>query len=331
MFIVDDKKAGKIKKITNYYFAWKKLIKIIKKERIDILHMQWLSFSPLDYYFIKKAKRLCKIVFTIHDIEAFDKHKYDKRYYHKIYSLVNQIIIQTENNIERFKILFPEISCNKLNLAYHGHFLDFSTPKEKEDSRERLSIPKDKFVFLFFGQIKKVKGLDLLLNAFSRLLKDCNDVFLVIAGNVWKNTFKPYQKIIDDNKINGNVMCNIGFIPDDEVCYYFSSADVCCLPYTELYQSGVIQLSYSYKKPAIVSDLPAFLTVVRDKKNGFVFENNNIHSLYEKMLEAYSCKSLSEMGDIGFEFVKQKYDWNIIAKKTIDIYQRALNGIDKVK
>ena len=44
---------------------------------------------------------------------------------------------------------------------------------------------RDKFVLLFFGQIKKVKGVDLLLKAMANIYKKRDDIYLVVAGSVW--------------------------------------------------------------------------------------------------------------------------------------------------
>ena len=64
-----------------------------------------------------------------------------------------------------------------------------------------MNIPTNKFVFLFFGQIKKVKGVDILLKAFSKLAKEREDVYLIVAGNTWKSDYSYYKKIADERVI----------------------------------------------------------------------------------------------------------------------------------
>lgn len=321
IFNTDQKGISKVDKLKNYVSGYKKIITIIKEQKFDILHLQWITFSPVDYYFLKKISKLCKVVMTVHDIIAFDAHCYDKIYYKKVYGLMDELILQTEENVEQFKTLFPKVNSTKIHLCYHGHFLDFANVHGKAESREKLSLPKDKFIFMFFGQIKKVKGVDLLIQAFADVLKKYPNSYLLIAGKVWHNNFNPYQGLIEKLQLKDFVRTDIKFIPDEDVGYYFSACDIVCLPYTELYQSGVVQLSYSYKKPAIVSDLPAFLTVVKEQENGYVFKNGNIQSLSEAMNKAIENKDcLESLGQIGYQFIKDKFDWDKIAGKVVNIY-----------
>lgn len=325
LFNTDEKNISKIKKLINYIRAYKKLIKYVKKNQIQVVHLEWINFSPIDYIFIKKLHRFCKIVFTIHDVFSFNSHFYDNFFYKRIYSLPNAIILQTEENVMLFSKSFPKISKSKIHLCYHGNFLAFSKPLEMSESRKKLDLPKDSFIYLFFGQLKKIKGVDLLINAFSEVAKERKNVFLVIAGNVWHNNAKPYLDLIKALKIDDKVRTDIRFIPDSLVDYYFSSADIVCLPYTELFQSGVVQQSYAYKKPAIVSSLPGFLTVVRNQQNGFVFKSGDYIDLSKKMLLAYDERqSLPVLGEEGYRFIKERYSWNKIAEETYRIYLEVL-------
>lgn len=326
VFNTADKNISKVNKLKNYIKGYKKILTIIKEKKIEILHLQYITFSPIDYNYIKKIKKYCKVILTIHDINNFDSHFYDKIYFKKIYNAVDSLIIQTENNIERFKKLFPEVNENKIHLAYHGHFLGFADVHDKNDARKHLGLPMDKFVFMFFGQIKKVKGVDLLIKAFSDVVKEYPDSYLLIAGKIWHSNQEYYEEVIKSNNIpTESIRTDIKFIPDNDIGYYFSACDIVCLPYTELYQSGVVQLSYAYKKPAIVSDLPAFLTVVKDDSMGYIFKTGDIGSLSEKMRKAIQNKeNISYLSECCYEYIKEKYSWDTIADKISNIYEELL-------
>ena len=108
-------------------------------------------------------------------------------------------------------------------------------------------------------------------------------------------------------------------IPDDEVKYYYSATDVCVLPYTDVYQSGVIQLAYGYKKAVVSSDLPAFTQFVKEGKTGYISEAGNPDSLAQAMERAIKdCNRLSDMGEAGYDLVKQTLNWDNLAKKIVD-------------
>ncbi len=323
LFNTDESGVSKIKKFKNYILSYRKIYKEMNENKYDVLHTQWLIFSPIDYYYLKKIKEKCgvKLIVTIHDILPFNQKFYDVYFHKKVYGLADNIILQAENNKERFKELFPEY-YSKCKMIPLGHILDYADILEKEKAREKFEIPNDKFVFLFFGQIKKVKGVDVLLKAYAEFCKTHENTLLVIAGKVWKDNFSQYQAIIDENKIEHKVRTDIKFIPDDDVKYYYSACDCCVLPYLDVYQSGVIQLCYAYKKPVIASNIGALREIVKDGDTGYLCEVNDVNSLCKAMNKIVSLDeiALNAMGKEGYNYVKEKYSWDNIADKVNGLY-----------
>lgn len=151
------------------------------------------------------------------------------------------------------------------------------------------------------------------------LKKKYPELFVIIAGSVWKTDFSECQNIIDQNNLSSCLKTEIKYIPDDEIKYYYSAADVSVLPYTDVYQSGVIQLAYGYKKAVVSSNLPAFTQFVIEGKTGYIFENGSPQSLAEAMERAILDKdNLSVLGLAGYEHVRRELDWDNLAKKIVD-------------
>lgn len=320
LFNTDEKKIGKLSKFFNYINSYLAIMKLIKKGKFDILHTEWYSFSPIDYLFIKLIKKRFAIryVATVHDILPFNQKFYDMYFHKKLYFLADSIILQAPSNIDRFKKSFPNLK-EKVAMIPHGHMLDYIEKCSKNEARDKLKLPKDKMIFLFFGQIKKVKGVDILLRAFAKIKNQHHDLFLVIAGSVWKADFAECNEIIRKNEFRNSLRTDIRYIPDDEVKYYYSAADVCVLPYTDVYQSGVIQLAYGYSKPVVATNLPAFTQFVTEGKTGFIAEPGNVDSLAKALMRAVEYKeTLSEIGANGNSLVRDKLDWNNLAKNIID-------------
>ncbi|WP_195539299.1 glycosyltransferase family 4 protein [Eubacterium maltosivorans] len=322
LFNTDEKDISKISKLNNYYRSYKEIIKLVEFEKYDILHIQWTIFSPLDFYFLNKIKKKykTKLIMTIHDILPFNKKIYDKFFHEKIYSLADHLIVQAENNVNRFKKIFPNNKA-KISMIPHGHLMNYANIIDKKTARQYFNIDEKKFVFLFFGQIKKVKGLGILLEAYSKIFKSYPNTLLVVAGSVWKDSFEQYKKIIEKNELQKQLLLNIKYIPDEEVKYYYSSADICVLPYLDVYQSGVIQLAYAYKKPVIASDIGAFKEVVLDGETGYLSKVADDNELSQIMIKSIEEKNrLSVMGELGYKFIKNKYSWGKIAEKIISKY-----------
>lgn len=228
--------------------------------------------------------------------------------------------MQAQQNLERINSIFNNLQ-DKTFMIPHGHFLKYANLIDKDKARDVLGISKDKFVLLFFGQIKKVKGVDLLLKAMANIYKKRDDIYLVVAGSVWKDDREGYEQLIDELNIREKIKWDIRYIPDDEVKFFYSAADVCVLPYTDVYQSGVIQLVYAYKKAAVASKLPAFTQFVKEDETGYLAEINDVDSLQAAIEKAYNNKAnLNRMGELGHSLIDAELGWDKIAKQVQELY-----------
>jgi len=321
--------SNKISKGINYISAWRKVISLIKEKKIDILHVQWFLLSPIDYYFISKAKKLgIKILVTIHDILPFNTKFYDYKYHKKIYQIADSIIVQGEVNKTKLLNLFPDIENLQSKTVYipHGNFVDYVEEVKKNDARKYLNLPENKVILLFFGQIKKVKGLDVLIKAMKQVCDKRKDVLLVIAGKVWDDNFEVYDKLINENGLTDFIRGDIKYIADEDVKYYFGSSDVVILPYKNVYQSGVVQLAYSYKKPVIATNVGAFKEVVENEISGLLVPPDNVECLSNAILSMINDKEkLDKYGVNGYKIINDKFGWPEIASKVYNIYSLLIN------
>ena len=263
-----------------------------------------------------------KVVLTTHDVSSFANLSDSSIIGSMIYKLTDLIL--THNEFSKSEIIKanPNLS-SRIYIVPHGNYIPFINVKnDKEKSRKRLDIPNDKKVLLFFGMIKKVKGLDVLLHALKDVVKENPDVLLLIAGKVWENDFTNYQRIIDENNLSDYCLLHTKFIPHDEVEHYYCAADLVVLPYKKIYQSGVLVMTLSYGKPALVSDLPPLKEVVTDMQTAFLFESENSISLAEKLkLILLDPEKLEQVRINGEELINTKYDWNEIGRQTKQVYQ----------
>lgn len=322
-FHTSRKNISKPEKLVNYILSYQYICNTVQKGAFDVVHAQWFPFSPVDYYYLKKIKKSGRrIITTVHDILPFNCKSYDPYFHRKIYELSDAIIVQAKANIDRFNERFPGFS-DKVTYIPLGNSLEFAGDCTPDEARARLKLPRDKHILLFFGQIKKVKGVGVLLEAFGQLAKERDDLFLVIAGNVWKDDFSVYQEIIDRYGLDErNLKTEIRFIPDEEIDVYYAACDLTVLPYLDVYQSAVIQLAYAYKKTVIATALPAFTELVEEGKTGFVCEPDDVESLKSAIMRALDAKDeWKSIGEAGYQKVKEQCAWEDIAEKTAALYQ----------
>jgi len=263
-----------------------------------------------------------KVVLTVHDVSSFSNSSNSLIITNMIYKLTDRII--THNQFSKSELVNVNADLSSyISIVPHGNYIPFINIQfNKEKSRKQLAIPNNRRVLLFFGMIKKVKGLEILLSALKGVVKENPDVLLVIAGKPWENDFSLYQNIIDENNLSDYILLHTKFIQQEDVEHYYCASDLVVLPYTKIYQSGVLMMTLSFERPALVSDLPPLTEIISDNENGFLFKTENMSDLTNKLNSILLDEVLIERVRFkGFEFIKKKHDWLDIGRQTLQVYQ----------
>ena len=263
-----------------------------------------------------------KVVLTVHDVSSFSNSSNSPIIGKLIYQLTDLII--THNEFSKSEILNVNSNLSScISIVPHGNYTSFINIQfDKEKSKEQLGIPNNRRILLFFGMIKKVKGLEILLFSLKDVIKRNPDVLLVIAGKPWEDDFSTYQKIIDENNLSEYILLHTKFIPQQDVGHYYCASDLIVLPYKKNYQSGVLMMALSYKRPALVSNLPSLKEIISDNETGFLFKTENVSDLTSKLNIILSDEGLMERVRLnGAELINTKYDWGEIGRQTRQAYQ----------
>jgi glycosyltransferase involved in cell wall biosynthesis len=201
---------------------------------------------------------------------------------------------------------------------------NFGEPVSKGSAREHLGLPLNDKIVLFFGFIRKYKGLDILFESMKVLKEKYADgtrIRVLVAGEFYENE-APYLEQIKLLGIADQLILRTQFIADSEVKYYLGAADVVIQPYRNATQSGVTPLAYHFEKPMIVTNVGSLPTLVPHEQVGLVCEP-------EPDAIAQAIMRFFELGEDFFiphlRIEKQKYSWE---KLTGSIFEVA--GLKKV-
>ena len=179
---------------------------------------------------------------------------------------------------------------------------------------------------LFFGNIAPYKGVEFLVDAMSRVSAALPDVRLVIAGRP-KGSEDYWARIrarIDTLGLRGRVIERIEYVADEDIEMYFKAADVLVLPYTHVFQSGVLFLGYGFGLPAIASDVASLRDDVIDGRTGFVCPPANSHGLAEALLQYFASplyENLQSNRATIRNFAMERHAWETVATLTKDVYE----------
>jgi glycosyltransferase involved in cell wall biosynthesis len=243
-----------------------------------------------------------------------------------VYQLADRFIVH--NQISKRELIEKlGVPPSRIDVIPSGNYIDdVSHISHPIEARRALGINETSRVILFFGHIKEIKGLDVLLEAIPAVAREIPEVTLLIAGRPLRHDFSSYERLIDSLGIRDRCVLHIRYISNDELPLYFAAADVVVLPYRRIYQSAVILMAMSYGRAVIVSDLPGMIEMVSDGQNGYVFEQGSAKSLSKQLIRALQDEQGREAVALrALEYIRQNHDWEQIGKSTLLLYRSVLS------
>jgi glycosyltransferase involved in cell wall biosynthesis len=202
----------------------------------------------------------------------------------------------------------------------HPLYDNFGAPIPKGSARavlrqQGIPIGDEDKIILFFGFIRRYKGLDILLDAMADKRLRESGIRLLVAGEFYEDP-SPYQQQIDRLGIRDSLILRTDFIPDMEVRNYLCAADAVVQPYRDATQSGFTPLAYHFEKPLIVSNVGGLPALVPDGKVGLVTEPEP-HALADTILRLFEISPDSLVPAIRAE--KARYSWRNLVDTILDL------------
>ncbi len=320
------KKKSSLEKGLFYLFSWLKFCFYVLSEKPGIIHLHDFKIPFLEYYFIKLFHwQKIKVVCSAHNITHHEKQA-ATHYLKLLYNNYDRIIAHAKDNKQKLIATF-NVKPEKIHIIPVGEYSFLAGElKEKTAARTLLGIPPDRKVVLFFGYIRKHKGIGVLLESITIARQSIPEIFLIIAGEP-KEDFSIYEQTIDRLNLNDIVLSEIKYIPVEDISIYFSASDVVALPYLNIYQSGILYLAYAYQRPVIATNVGGLPEVIEQNKSGFLVPPNDATEFALAIERSFSdLKKLEEMGYYAYQKAKQDYSWERIAEKTVVVYERLMGS-----
>jgi glycosyltransferase involved in cell wall biosynthesis len=298
--------------------SWIKTARFIKQQKPDFIVFRfWIPFMGPALGSIARMVRKSGVrVLAITDnVVPHEKRPGDTGFARYFINACDGFVTMSKAVMEDLKQFTT--TPNKKYLL-HPLYTSFGEKLDKTEARRTLGLPEDKKLVLFFGLIRKYKGLDMLLDAFHEL-KNHPEIVLVIAGEFYEDK-QPYLDLIEKHGIGSQVILHGKFIANDEVKLYFSAADLVALPYRSATQSGVTQVSFHFEVPTLVTNVGGLSEIIPDKVAGYVVEPNG-KAIAEGIDDYFSNNRMPAFTE-GMKKEKQKYDWSIFVNEVIDLYKK---------
>jgi len=198
----------------------------------------------------------------------------------------------------------------------HPVYDNYGLAVTKEEACKKLNInPTEKYI-LFFGFIRKYKGLDILLEAMGDERIKASGIRLIVAGEFYGDC-EFYEQLISQYQLQDRIHLYTEFIPNDEVRYYFSASDLVVQPYRTATQSGITQVAYHFEKPMVVTNVGGLAEVVPDGKVGYV-TGSEPRAIADAILKFFQPNSIPNLHENLLE-EKRKYSWETFVNTLMDV------------
>lgn len=264
----------KIETVVNsiHPFNWLKIGQRIKQLRPDLIIVRyWLPFmGPCLGTILRLAKGNghTKVVAITDNVIPHEKRPGDRLFTSYFLKAVDACVVMSaavKDDIRKFNTTKP------VSLLPHPIYDNYGVAVERATGLEKLDLSPKYQYLLFFGFIRKYKGLDLLLEAMALPAVKQLGIKLIVAGEYYAEA-SIYEEIITRNQLEEDVILRTQFITNEEVKYYFAAASLVVQPYRSATQSGISQIAYHFEKPMVVTRVGGLPEIVRDGKEGYIVE-----------------------------------------------------------
>lgn len=329
-------KVGRVRRLLRHLAAYVRLLRYAACAKPQIFHVLWnnrlqlFDRTFLMLYYKALGKR---IVLTAHNVNAGQRDGSDsvlnRLSLRAQYLLVDHIFVHTDK-MKRDLMDGYAVASDSVSVIPFG--INNSVPDTDLTpavARGKLELTNADRTILFFGNIRPYKGVEYLVEAFQRIALHDLRYRLIIAGEPKEAAgyWNDIQKTIEHDPTGKQVIQDLRYIGDEETEFFFKAADVLVLPYTHVYQSGVLFLAYSFGLPVIATDVGALRQEIVEGKTGYIARPCDGADLANKIQLFFASSLYTELERNRMHikaFAHQRNSWTDVSRTTCKIYRALL-------
>lgn len=319
----------KVKRVCVYYTRLLRYAATADPKVFHILwnnKLEWFDRTLLMLYYRLLGKR---VVYTVHNVNAGQRDGRDSainRLTLRIqYHLTHRLFVHTERMKQQLEAEFG-VPTEKISVIPFGiNNTVPATALTRTQARERLGVGATDKCVLFFGNIAPYKGVEYLVQAMEQLRGRVRDCRLVIAGQPKDSEayWAAIDRRIDSSPLREHAIRHIEYVPDERTEVYFKAADVLVLPYTHVFQSGVLFLGYSFGLPVIASDVASMKDDIVEGETGYICPPADPQALaaaIERFFASDLYRELDQRRGGIQRSAAERYSWATVASITVRAY-----------
>lgn len=288
--------------------SWLKTARLIKRQNPDaVIFHYWMPFFAPAFGTI--ARRLkgqgIRIIAVVHNAIPHERRPGDYVLGRYFLNACDQLMVMSDAVEKDLGVLDVSVPRTRFE---HPIYDVFGETLSMPEARLKLGLNPKAPTALFFGFIRRYKGLMNLLACLPQVVRALPGLQLIVAGECYEDD-AAYRDFAAENGLEDVVHWHLKYIPSDEVNTYFSAADVVVQPYISATQSGVAQIAYHFDRPLIVTDVGGLAEFVPDGKAGLVVPPDDNEALGHALIRFFE-DDLGPHLQAGVREEKKKYSWD---------------------
>jgi glycosyltransferase involved in cell wall biosynthesis len=252
-------------------FTWFETIRCLNALKPDVVLVAYWTGLLAPLCFVVRRLTGIKMVVLLHNLSSHESLFFEPFMQRLLALSADGFLTLSQAVANEVSVAMPEIP--QLTL-FHPVYEPEAVPPSALEARQQLQLDADAPVLLFFGYVRRYKGLDTLLRAMPAILQREPTLRLVVAGHFYENV-AIYRQLIDELGIASSVDIYAGYVDSDRTALLFAAADAVVLPYRSATQSGVVQLAYGHGLPVIVTPVGALPEMVRHGETGWIARDSS--------------------------------------------------------
>jgi glycosyltransferase involved in cell wall biosynthesis len=294
--------------------TWWKTAQRIAADKPDVLLLQWWTpfWLPLLLTVSIIAHRAhIPILYLCHQMIEPDSSALELFFARPALRLGDAFIVVSEKD---FAMAHRIIGNKPIRIGHHPIYDGF--PRQgigRVEARASLGFEPDEPLLLFFGFVRRYKGLSYLLEAMGQLSQPPH---LLIAGEFWEEEAR-YRDLIRGQGLEKHVMIHNRYIPNEEIEPYFVVADALVLPYLSGSQSGVGMIALNYGLPVIATSIGGLAETVTDDETGLIVPPADSAAL-AAAIERFFLEGLSNPFRAAISQARGDFSWDALIRIIVE-------------
>lgn len=294
----------------NPFSYWKTAREMNAFEPDILITKYWMTFFAPSLGTVLKRVKKAKRISILDNVIPHEKRFFDGAANRFFLKHNDGFVVMSDVVLKDLLSIKPDAKFLRID---HPVYNQFGATLPKAEALKELGLPEGKKYLLFFGFIREYKGLDLLVEALSKL---DDDYHVIVAGEVY-GSFDKYAAQIKALGLEDRVHTFTQYISDEEVKTYFSAADVCMLTYKSATQSGITAIAHHFEMPIIATDVGGLKESINHGKTGLIVDKPEAGAI-AKSVESYFGDFQPESMRVAIREQNEMNTWENFSAQIID-------------